>query len=79
MILDLYSRLIVGWSLSQRINCELVKQAIRQALTNRRVEEGLIFYPYRGSQYTSKEVVKILVAHKFKQSMRVRVIVMTTR
>jgi len=69
VVLDLYSRMVVGWSLSQRINCGLVKQAIMQALTNRRVEEGLIFHSDRGSQYASKEVVKILEAHKSKQSM----------
>jgi len=69
VILDLYSRMIVGWSLSQLITSALVVKALQQAFVNRRVEEGLIFHSDRGSQYGSKEVVKILEAYGCRQSM----------
>jgi transposase InsO family protein len=69
IILDLFSRMIVGWSMSNRINAKLVTDAIEQAFMNREVEPGLIFHSDRGSQYTSKEVRKVLSAHECQQSM----------
>ena len=69
IILDLFSRMIVGWSMSNRINAQLVTDAIDQAFINREVEAGLIFHSDRGSQYTSKEVKKILRDHQCEQSM----------
>jgi putative transposase len=69
IILDLFSRMIVGWSMSKDINAKLVVDAIEQAFRNREVEAGLIFHSDRGSQYTSKEVQKILSMHGCDQSM----------
>lgn len=69
VILDLYSRIIVGWSLSRFLTSTLVSKALQQALITRRVEEGLIFHSDRGSQYASKAVVGILEGHGCRQSM----------
>lgn len=69
IIMDLFSRMIVGWSMSKNIKAKLVTDAIEQAFMNREVDAGLIFHSDRGSQYTSKEVQKILSEHGCQQSM----------
>ena len=56
IILDLYSRMIVGWSISNHINAKLVTDAIEQAFRKREVKAGLILHSDRGSQYTSRKV-----------------------
>ena len=52
-ILDLASRRIVGWSMSERINADLVCQALRSAYWQRKPGPGLLLHPDRGSQYAS--------------------------
>jgi transposase InsO family protein len=61
--------MIVGWSLSHWLTSALVVKALEQAFIVRRVKEGLIFHSDRGSQYASKEVIKLLKEHKCRQSM----------
>jgi transposase InsO family protein len=51
-ILDVYSRMIVGWQLTSHLRTELVLDALEMAAALRR-PEGLIFHSDRGSQYTS--------------------------
>lgn len=51
VVMDLYSRRIVGWSLSQYKSAELTLSSIRQALRHREVKPGLIFHTDRGSEY----------------------------
>lgn len=53
VVLDLYSRRVVGWAMSNRITRQLVIQALEMALEQRRPEPGLIHHSDRGSQYTS--------------------------
>jgi putative transposase len=67
--MDLYSRKIVGWSMSKRIKKSLVLSAINQAFINRNPEEGLVFHSDRGSQYCSEVVTVTLSDHRIKQSM----------
>lgn len=69
VILDLCSRKIVGWSMSENMSRILVIRAIRHAIINRNPEEGLIFHSDRGSQYASEDVRTLLEKNKFKQSM----------
>lgn len=69
VILDLFSRMIIGWSMSQRLKNDLVVNALEQAFKNRGVEEGLIFHSDQGSQYASKEVVDLMKKYNCKQSM----------
>lgn len=69
VIMDIYSRKIVGWSLSRRLTAELVNRALTMAVTHRNPSEGLIFHSDRGSQYTSKSFRKLLKAYRMLQSM----------
>ena len=52
-ILDLYSRKIVGWAMSERIDTTLVLQALSMALLQRKPPAGLLFHSDRGVQYAS--------------------------
>jgi len=54
VILDLYSRMVVGWSMSGHCDEKLVEGALDQALARRRPEAGLLHHSDRGSQYTSQ-------------------------
>jgi transposase InsO family protein len=68
-ILDLCSRKIVGWSMSERITRGLVIDAFNQAAGRRGNIEGLIFHSDRGSQYASKDFRALLEKHKCISSM----------
>jgi putative transposase len=54
VILDLYSRMVVGWSMSGNCDGELVKRALDQALARRRPDPGILHHSDRGSQYTGR-------------------------
>lgn len=69
VVLDLYSRRVVGWSLSQRMTKDLVIKALRLAVGRRDTEAGLIFHSDRGSQYASADYQRVLKAHGFACSM----------
>jgi putative transposase len=68
VILDLYLRMVVGWSMPGNCDEELVERALDQALTRRRPDPGLLHHSDRGSQYTSRayqvrlEQARILVS-----------------
>ena len=68
-IIDLCSRMIVGWSLDRIQRSSLVITALKQAVINRGENPGLIFHSDRGSQYASEEVKQFLKEHKMIQSM----------
>jgi transposase InsO family protein len=69
VILDVFSRQIVGWALDKQMPKELVLHALGQAVKSRRVKPGLIFHSDRGSQYASNAVRRFLATYKMKQSM----------
>jgi len=69
VILDLFSRQIVGWSINTMMTKELVLAALRQAIDRRKPDAGLIFHSDRGSQYASHKVRELLEKHRFVQSM----------
>ena len=52
-ILDVYSRKVVGWSMSEHLRTELVVEALEMALWRRKPSAGLIHHSDRGVQYTS--------------------------
>jgi putative transposase len=54
-VLDAYSRRIVGWSMANNLETDLVLDALNMAIYNRRPQPGLIHHSDRGSQYTSVE------------------------
>jgi transposase InsO family protein len=68
-ILDLCSRMIVGWHIDITLSSSLVITALNQAITNRGKNSGIIFHSDRGSQYASEKVRKYLQGHKMIQSM----------
>ena len=54
-VIDLHSRMVVGWSVQPHMRAGLVDDALRMALGRRDVGNGLIFHSDRGSQYTSEK------------------------
>jgi len=60
VIIDLYSRKIIGWSMSERIDTGFVIKAFLMAWTQRRPKGELIFHSDRGVQYTSNDFQNIL-------------------
>ena len=69
VVIDMYSRKVVGWSMSSRMKKELVLQALVMGLMGRKPPEGLIFHSDRGSQYCSHDFRKLLERHSIRQSM----------
>jgi putative transposase len=60
VVIDLCSRKIIGWSMSERIDTGIVIKAFLMAWNQRRPKEELIFHSDRGVQYTSKDFQKVL-------------------
>lgn len=69
VLLDLYSRKVVGWSMSERMTSTLVCDALKMALAHRQPEAGVIAHSDRGSQYCSHEYQQLLSAHGLVCSM----------
>lgn len=69
IIIDLYSRLIVGWALSDNLSCHLVLAALGMATRRRRPQPGLIHHSDRGSQYTSSDYQDALADWRILPSM----------
>ena len=69
VVLDLYSRLVVGWSMSERMTAALVCDALRMALFRRQRPRGVIVHSDRGSQYCSHEHRTLLDEHGLLASM----------
>jgi putative transposase len=67
--MDLYSRRIVGWALSDRLTAELVSSALRMAMARRRPPAGLLHHSDRGCQYASSAFRQLLAAHGLVCSM----------
>lgn len=72
VIIDLYSRRIVGWELADHSRTDLVVAALKKAIRSRRPGPGLLFHSDRGSQYGSKDHRKILAGARMLQSMSAR-------
>lgn len=69
VILDLYSRFVVGWALSVANDRHVTIQALEQALQWRRPKEGQLHHSDRGSTYASQDDQAILQAHGITCSM----------
>ena len=69
VVLDLYSRSVIGWATSKRINQELVCNALKRALWRRGFPKGVIMHTDRGSQYCSNSYQRLLKKHELKCSM----------
>ncbi len=69
IVLDLYSRRIVGWGTSDRLKKGLALKALEQAILMRRPPAGLIHHSDRGSQYCSDDYRKLLQSNGLTASM----------
>ncbi len=69
VVIDLYSRQVVGWSMDKRMKTALVNDALKMAIRKRKPREGLIAHTDRGSQYASDSHRKLLKMYGIQQSM----------
>jgi transposase InsO family protein len=69
VVLDVYSRRVVGWQLGRSLGTSLPKQALERALAERKPAPGLIHHSDRGVQYASHEYVTLLEDHAISSSM----------
>jgi transposase InsO family protein len=69
VILDLYSRRIVGWAMSDSLERHLVIAALQMAIVRRQPPPGLLHHSDRGSQYASDDYQALLTYHHFQVSM----------
>jgi transposase InsO family protein len=69
VVLDLCSRMIVGWELSARLTASLVTSAVERAVAWRNPSEGLVLHSDRGSQYASNELIALSKEHGIRLSV----------
>lgn len=69
VIMDLYSRQIIGWAVDETMTTELVLEAFQMAVGRRQVTPGLILHSDRGVQYRSGEYHQALEEHQIQPSM----------
>ncbi len=69
VVMDLFSRKIVGWSMDTRLKTDLVANALHMALRQRRPQANLLHHSDRGSQYTSADYQRLLTRHGITVSM----------
>ncbi|WP_143698162.1 IS3 family transposase [Vibrio sp. qd031] len=69
VIIDLYSRQVIGWSMNERMTTGLVCDALKMALFRRGFPEGVLLHSDRGSQYCSNDYRELITAYKLRQSM----------
>ncbi len=69
IVMDLYSRRIVGWHIDKRMSADLVCRALMKAVNLRQPKQGLVFHSDRGSQYTSKQHRRLLKSYGLRSSM----------
>jgi transposase InsO family protein len=69
VILDLFTRKVVGWAMREHMRAELTMAALTMAIQRRRPTPGLVHHSDRGSQYAAGEYRKILQAATITQSM----------
>ncbi len=68
-VLDLYSRRVIGWAVSNRMKRDLAIRALEMAIALRRPPKGCVHHSDRGSQYCSHDYQKLLRQNGFKVSM----------
>lgn len=69
IVMDLFSRRIVGWYIDKRMTTDLICKAMIKAVNLRRPPKGLVFHSDRGSQYTSRRYRKLLESYGLRASM----------
>lgn len=69
VVIDLFSRRVVGWSMQDRIGRDLVMNAVTMAIWQRQPQPGLLHHSDRGSQYVSEDFQRLLSEHGIRCSM----------
>ena len=69
VVLDLYSRTVIGWAMGTRLTEDLAERALTMALTNRTSATGLLHHSDRGSQYAATRYQRLLGEHGIITSM----------
>lgn len=69
VVLDAFSRRVIGWALGRRLKAELAVTALRMALIERQPGFGLVHHSDRGVQYASQDYTEMLKQHKATISM----------
>ena len=69
VILDAFSRRVIGWALGRTLEAKLALEALQMALGRGRVASGLMHHSDRGVQYASKDYVALLTEHDILISM----------
>ncbi len=69
VIMDAFSRRVIGWALERYLDAELTLQALRMALRTREVTSGLVHHSDRGVQYACADYIELLMASGIRISM----------
>jgi putative transposase len=69
VVIDLFSRQVVGWSMAEHMRTKLVNDALLMAIWQRKPDKGLLWHTDRGSQYASESHRVLLARHGIWQSM----------
>lgn len=69
VVIDLFSRKVVGWAMDGNMKTGLVKSALSMAIKERKISKGLVHHSDRGSQYASLEYQSLLSSHLIISSM----------
>ena len=69
VFIDLFSRIVTGWSVSRSLNHEMVTEALQMGIWRRRPEKGLMIHSDQGVQYACDDFRNMLKKHRFVQSM----------
>ena len=69
VVVDLFSRQVVGWSMDSRMNKDLVLQALLAAVWRRKPKQPIMVHSDQGSQFTSYEYAAFLANHNLQPSM----------
>ena len=67
--IDLFSRMVVGYTVSRQQSKQLVSSAVKKAIEYRNPEKGLVFHSDRGGQYIAKSFVCLLKKNGIQQSL----------
>ena len=69
VVLDLYSRIVIGWAMGHRLTVDLAERALTMALTHRKPTAGLLHHSDRGSQYAATSYQQLRTTHGITASM----------
>jgi putative transposase len=69
VVLDLYSRAVIGWAMGERLTTDLATQALTMALWRRKPQGALLHHSDRGVQYAAREYQQLLAEHGIACSM----------